>query len=187
MTRPKDIEIDPIYLKEAFLLNEHTGELSWNPLRPLSHFKSVRAFKLYMTRDAGRPILGLQNSRGKLYRLVVLSGQRILVHRVVYAMTSNEWPSGIIDHINGDTLDNRPSNLRNVDVATNQRNTKRQCNNTSGVNGVSWHKKTGKWVVQVSAGNTRKHLGLFDDLEAAKTARQKWERENGYTDRHGRF
>jgi ABC-type ATPase involved in cell division len=76
----------------------------------------------------------------------------------------------IVDHINGNTLDNRKCNLRICTQAENKRNQKIRKTNISGLKGVSWHKKTGKWVAQINTGGKHKHLGLFMDIKEAYSA-----------------
>jgi hypothetical protein len=74
-----------------------------------------------------------------------------------------------VDHINGDGLDNRRSNLRQATQATNNRNQAIGVRNNSGYKGVCWHKRAGKWCAQVSVGGRRIYLGLFvDPTEAAR-------------------
>lgn len=84
---------------------------------------------------------------------------------------------GYVDHINHDRLDNRRANLRLVDNATNVQNRQgAQRNSKSGVRNVCWHKKSGKWLVQLSVRGRYVYVGLYDDLgdaaRAASTARQ---------------
>lgn len=52
-----------------------------------------------------------------------------------------------------------------------------QGNNTSGVRGVSWHKKTGKWSARISFKGTTYSLGYFDDVQIAAEARKIAEKE----------
>ena len=79
-----------------------------------------------------------------------------------------------VDHINGDTFDNRKSNLRIVEYSNNSKNRKcRNSNNTSGYRNVSWNKKENKWVVQLQINKKNKVLGRFDDVhEAGKFAEE---------------
>ncbi len=71
----------------------------------------------------------------------------------------------LVDHRNGDGLDNRRSNLRPASRQENGANAVRSSRNASGFKGVSWHKQTGKWRAYI--GN--KSLGLYDDpCEAAR-------------------
>lgn len=45
-------------------------------------------------------------------------------------------------------------------------------NNTSGIKGVSYYKKTGKWRAQIRVQGKNYHLGLYDKIEDAETARK---------------
>ena len=77
-----------------------------------------------------------------------------------------------VDHINGDGLDNRRSNLRVVTQAQNTKNRSKQRSATSSpYKGVSWHKhkQHNKWSAYITANGHRKHLGYFSDpVDAAK-------------------
>jgi hypothetical protein len=85
----------------------------------------------------------------------------LYMHRVI-----TNAPAGLqADHINGDKLDNRRSNLRLCTDAQNQQNRRKWDGNyTSQYKGVSWYPRLQKWVAQI-AGH---HLGYFaDEAEAA--------------------
>ena len=87
-----------------------------------------------------------------------------------------------VDHINGDTFDNRKSNLRIVEDSNNSKNRKsRNSNNTSGYRKVSWSKSESKWLVQLQINKKNTVFGKFDDVhEAGKFAeemRQKYYKE----------
>jgi len=76
-----------------------------------------------------------------------------------------------IDHINGDTFDNREENLR---IATRtlqglNRHAKNS-NNTSGLPGVSWAKSHSKWEAKISIKGKTIHLGRFSEKERAYQA-----------------
>ncbi len=76
----------------------------------------------------------------------------------------------MIDHINGDGLDNRKSNLRITANQLNQLYSQRlRSTNTSSYQGVSWDKRKRKWRASLIRNGQIKHLGYFDDkLEASK-------------------
>jgi hypothetical protein len=74
-------------------------------------------------------------------------------------------PEGrMVDHINGNGLDNRKENLRLVTHQQNMHNARTALTNTSGVKGVSWSKVSGKWRADVWMNNRQISLGLFDCL-----------------------
>jgi AP2 domain len=73
------------------------------------------------------------------------------------------------DHIDGNGLNNRRSNLRPSTRHQNGWNRGKQKNNTSGFKGVSWYQSHQKWNAHIQAFGKIKHLGFFDSiLEAAK-------------------
>jgi hypothetical protein len=102
---------------------------------------------------------------GTGYRRIGLGGRYYTEHALVFLMFHGYVPKEI-DHINGNRADNRIENLRSVTRSQNQYN-KRQQRNASGYRGVTWHKKTGKWLVRVGLNNKNKSLGYYDDLELA--------------------
>jgi hypothetical protein len=108
--------------------------------------------------------VGYLNNTG--YLRCKINGKGYLIHRAIYLLHYGVLPE-ILDHINGNVLDNRIENLREATNQQNQFNAKLRSDNTSGVKGVSWNKSKKKWWVRVRIGNTRTHIGYFDDLELA--------------------
>jgi len=80
--------------------------------------------------------------------------------------------NGLVDHINGDPLDNRRQNLRPATPSQNQANrTKYQGRRgvTSRYKGVCWHRKDKKWMARIYRDGKQIYLGGFDcEIEAAK-------------------
>ena len=91
-----------------------------------------------------------------------------------------------IDHIDGNTLNNKLENLRTVDRGTNNRNAARRSDNTSGVCGVSWCNRDKRWVATICKDGKRFTLGRFYSLDDAARVRREAEPSYGYTSRHGR-
>lgn len=76
----------------------------------------------------------------------------------------------IVDHIDGDSLNNRRANLRIATYAQNNCNRKINKNNASGFKGVSWHRNTGKWRAVIKIGGNQISLGLYSTPEDAHAA-----------------
>lgn len=75
--------------------------------------------------------------------------------------------AALVDHVNGNALDNRRANLREATYTENVRNTKKRPNR-SGYKGVTWHSKTGKWHAGITVNKRRISLGYYSDpAEAA--------------------
>lgn len=90
--------------------------------------------------------------------------------RIIWEMHNGPIPFGcVIDHANGDTLDDRIENLRCATRMENCRNRAIGRNNTSGLKGVSKHGK--KWRAMISIGTGKqKQLGTFRCPTAAHFA-----------------
>ena len=98
----------------------------------------------------------------------------VYMHRQIMELELNAKRSKlnvrlVIDHINGNPLDNRRANLRVVTMKQNSIN-RRKCKGCASVyKGVFWHKRIRKWNVQLTVNGRKIHLGYFDDeLEAVK-------------------
>ncbi len=76
---------------------------------------------------------------------------------------------GLVDHKNGNRLDNRKENIRKCSHSQNASNTGKYKNNSSGYKGVAWNKVTKKWSAQIGINGKVKTLGHFFCLiKAAK-------------------
>lgn len=91
-------------------------------------------------------------------------GKKTYMHRQII-----EAPAGVdVDHINGDKLDNRRSNLRLATRAQNMYNTTPR-QGSSSFKGVCWDKQHNKWKAYIQISRKLIHLGLFtDEIEAAR-------------------
>lgn len=116
----------------------------------------------------GREAKGTVGVRG--YTHIGILGGIYKAHRLAFLFVTGEWPSGEVDHINGNKSDNRFSNLRISDRTTNQQN-KRTANrnNKTGMLGVGAH-KTGAWQARIWVNGKNKSLGLFKSPELAHAA-----------------
>lgn len=128
---------------------------------------------------------GYQHGQG--YIALGINNKLYLAHRIAWLLTHKEWPSEIIDHVNGCRHDNRLTNLRAVSHSINSRNSVQQRRNTSGVTGVSWHKKAQKWYAEVHVNKQKHYLGLFARIADAAREVQLFRSEHGFTKRHGQL
>ena len=112
----------------------------------------------------GAKNLGQRNCR---YISTKIKGKYYCLHRLIYCYHYGFMPEQL-DHINGNSLDNRIENLRLATRFENAQNRKKFTNNTSGVKNVSWHKAQQKWFVYVDVNKKRKSIGYFEDLELAE-------------------
>lgn len=122
---------------------------------------------------------------GCQYLHVMIDGKKYKAHRLIWLLHYGAWPKQFIDHIDGNGLNNRVENLRDVSHTENQQNSRKSSANVSGVVGVIWHKQAQKWQAQIKAGGKRIHLGLFTDKAEAVAARKAAEVKYGYHPNHG--
>jgi hypothetical protein len=86
------------------------------------------------------------------------------LHRAII----NAKPGEYVDHINGDTLDNRKENLRICTNAENSRNGRKKQIGISKYKGVTKDKRVDKWVAQIMVNRKNINLGSFKtELDAA--------------------
>lgn len=88
------------------------------------------------------------------------------LHRLLVGATAGQ----LVDHRNGDTLDDRKSNLRITSATGNARNTCRHRGNASGLKGVYYDAARAKWQAQICADGRKTALGRFATAEEAARA-----------------
>lgn len=123
------------------------------------------------------------DSKGYKYGCIMNNLQR--AHQMVYLLYHKRMPT-IIDHMNGDKLDNSIHNIREVSREINMRNTKMFSTNKTGYTGVSWCNRDKVYRATIQINRKTKHLGNFNNKEDAYKARKEAERIiGGFTERHG--
>lgn len=108
-------------------------------------------------------------------KLADTGAHKIRLHRLVMNVNSTSYP--LVDHINGNKLDNRKQNLRLCDYQTNAFNKHHQKTNTSGYRGVDFHKKTNTWRSRVCFKGARYCLGYFKTAKEAGESSEKKRKE----------
>lgn len=96
------------------------------------------------------------------------TGKLIYLHRYIVNAPDGTY----VDHINGNTLDNRKCNLRITNNADNVRNGKIRINNSTGINGVYFRKERNRFIATIKVNYKKINLGSFKTLEEATNARK---------------
>lgn len=175
-------------LHKLLVYDEDNGLLYWR-YRPIYMFegdpsKLSGIHAAWNKRMAGKVALNNESKRGGLTGTI--KNMSFHAHRVVWAMHHGRWPEGVIDHIDGNSRNNKIENLRDVKQVINARNCRKSKNNTSGVNGVWWDKRYKKWCAEIKLNYKKKHLGYFEDIKDAERARVEEEKKHMYHKTHGR-
>lgn len=146
------------YIISRFIYVERTGNLFWAN-----------------GRCAGEHVGSLfRSEHGKEYWRTKLCGLGLLNHRIIWFMKTRETPE-MIDHRNGDGLDNAWDNLRDATQAQNFANMDRL------IRGIDQY-PNGKWRAKITIDYSQIHLGMFDTQEQALAVYKK-----ALTETHGEY
>ena len=108
------------------------------------------------------------------YVQISVKGRLFLAHRLVFLHVHGKLPDGLIDHINGDRMDNRLANLRPAMPEINAQNLRKapKSNMSSGLLGVTrvTGKTPGKWQARITANGKQRYLGVFESPDIAHAA-----------------
>ena len=143
-------------VKDLFTYKD--GNLYWNDDRGTNKLKGKKAgyINKIKSKKAGsyqqRAVIGI---KGKMH----------LAHRLIYLYHHGFLPE-VIDHKDGNPLNNKIENLRECTQTQNCQN-KMKVSDTPGAKGVSWHELNKKWYVRLRIDGIRRYFGSFDDLELA--------------------
>lgn len=93
-------------------------------------------------------------------------GKTIRMHREIMKAEEGD----IVDHIDGNGLNNKKSNLRLVTKNQNSMNCRSHKNSSSRFKGVHWHKNQKRWHAKIQKDGKKFFIGSFDDeVQAAKS------------------
>lgn len=104
------------------------------------------------------------------YIVIGVDYESHLAHRLVWLYVYGELPENDVDHINGSKADNRFANLRAASRSENLANCRMRKDNTSGLKGVSFNKRGGNWLAQISIRGRQTRIGTFPSKEEAYAA-----------------
>lgn len=139
-------------------LNHESGELRW----------TAQAANGRLTQR----IAGCVSSNG--YQHVKIGKRIYLGHRLVWLLAYGEWPFRDVDHIDGNKLNNAPSNLRLATVSQNAQNRIAPIKSASGIRGVvhvpGTSRRRERWQSRIKVNGKSKFLGTFLSPDAALAA-----------------
>lgn len=120
-----------------------------------------------------------------LYVRINAAGKNYLAHQLAWLYVRGVL-APMIDHIDGDGLNNSFSNLRLASMSQNMQNRKTNINSSSGVKGVHFSAPHNRWKAELNCNGRRYYLGLFSEIEhAAEAVRLKREQLHGTFANHG--
>jgi hypothetical protein len=140
-------------LRELLRYDPETGDWTW-----------LKMLAVNQTKPGGKA--GTSDSGG--YVQIRIDGPKYSAARLAWLYMHGCWPKAEIDHKDGNRLNNRWSNLREASHSQNQWNTGRRRN--SEFKGVSWHKRSRKWIARIMIHGRHIHLGCFHSQEIAHEA-----------------
>lgn len=143
-------------LRESLDYNPETGEFHW---------------KVAVARRTRVGSLAGHVNKFSGYLQIRVGYSLYYAHRLAWLLTYGEWPEGVIDHADGNCLNNRVDNLRDVSQMVNTQNHQEaNSNNKVGLLGVSFNKASGRFVARIWCDGKNKHLGYFTTPEEAHAA-----------------
>lgn len=119
------------------------------------------------------------------YIKICVYGKFFFAHRIAWLLHFGEWPEEPVDHMDGNPVNNKISNLRLANRSVNGKNRALARNNSSGCCGVVWASSAGKWQAQIKSDGVSRYLGVYDNMLDAAAARKSAENRFGFSDRHG--
>ena len=140
-------------LRELLQYDPETGEFRWR----------VKRKKVNPGDIAGTAV-------GKRYHMISIDNRTYLTHRLAWLYVHERWPTEQIDHINSNPFDNRICNLREASCAENTRHRPGDQNSKSGLKGVCFRARVGKWEANIMSNGVARYLGQFETSDEAQRA-----------------
>lgn len=133
-----------------------------------------------VNKDAPKGCWEWTSSHDGRYGTFSLNKRKPKAHRLSFEWSNGPIPDGMqIDHMCWNTRCVNPDHLRLASNAENNQNLSgARATSKSGVRGVVWSERLGKWWATSGLGGKTKYLGVYPTIEEAETAASDWRREN---------
>lgn len=151
--------LTPEYIKSRLRVNLISGRAFW--IDPTKHHLPL------IGKEAGFP----RPSRGKQYWIIKLNSIPYRRSQIILTIKSGMWPLHQVDHKNGDSLDDRASNLRHATATQNSWNHKRHAKKSTLPMGIRLLGK--KYQARIAKNKKTHHLGVYSNLSEAITVYNK--------------
>jgi hypothetical protein len=115
--------------------------------------------------EAGGPVPA---GNGKFYHVITFKGRKFKRSRLAWLYMMGEWPPHQVNHINGNSLDDRWENLRSATATENAWNHKGRAKKSGLPMGV--REMNGRFQARIAVNRKMRHLGCFETPEMAEAA-----------------
>lgn len=150
--------MEPSAVRDALDYDQETGVMVWRSISPY-HKGKIGA-------EAGTVT---PSNRDKCYHNITICGRKYKRSRLAFAWMTGRWPEHQIDHINGNSLDDRWSNLREATPLQNAWNHKRRAKKSALPMGVRSN-PSGRYSARLAVDKRMIQIGTFDTIEDAERA-----------------
>lgn len=149
------ILLSPEEIFSKLSVDTETGRVTW--------IKAPRTHPRMQGQEAGsmRP-----TQAGKFYCVIKIRKIAVKRGHIVFLAKHGHWPSPCLDHINGDSTDDRSCNLREATVQQNAMNHKKRAKRSALPMGIRI--LGGRFQARIGFNKKQIHLGCFDTLEEAR-------------------
>jgi hypothetical protein len=155
-------EITADRLREVLSFDPETGVFRWK--KRLAHRVQIGDVAGYCE---ARP----RKDNRTIYYQIGIDGRLYQAHRLAWLYVHGEWPTGHIDHLNGDGADNRIANLRDCAPVVNYQNRRvARVDSKTGLIGAFKNHKNSKYHSKIRVAGKQVYLGTFDSPEDAHVA-----------------
>lgn len=110
-----------------------------------------------------------KNRHGGFYWVIKLSGIPYKRAQIILMVKTGKWPAQMVDHENGDSLDDRALNLRHATGTQNAWNHRTRAKKSPLPMGVR-EVKSGRFEARIACEKKSFTIGLFDTPQAASAA-----------------
>lgn len=153
------------------------GEL-WKIIKEFSDYMVSSKGRIISLKDKGKLMIPQLGKRGYYCIMFSLNNKkykRTTSRLVAEAFIENGENKPMVDHINGNRVDNSMENLRWVTAAENNMGFRKSSSRGGTIyRGVSWDKERNKWKTRITIDRKEHHIGRFDcEHKAAEAYNQK--------------